>query len=276
MVKRSRAWLALSSIVLACGGSAFTEAGPNGDNGGSGDATSDAGTSTRAGNGAGGSSTDHGGATATAGTAAAAGDTVSGGSESAGGATATAGTVGIAGDLVTAGTQAMGGNAGTGPVDPVPDTSCPEKRPPKDYPCQGALSCTYGDDVRTQCRARATCHNGAWEIQTQSCKALATCGTLAKPGVACEAQAEPCVKDGYQYCTCTACDGDVCGTKATWHCTGGAIIAGCPNLAPNEGQGCDAALTCNYGSCGPGSGQPEAIQATCESTWSWQPSICGQ
>jgi hypothetical protein len=274
MVTRSRSWLALGGFVLACGGSAFTAADPNGGDGGGGSATSEAGVLNRA--GAGGSLLHGGGKPPGGGDTAVAGDTASGGSGTTGGANGTAGDLGIAGDLVSGGTPPAGGSAGTGPVEPVPDTSCPEKRPPKDYPCQGTLSCTYGTDVRTQCRDRATCHDGAWQLETPSCKELATCGTLVKPGVVCEAQAAPCEKDGYQYCTCTACDGDVCGTKSTWHCSGPAVVMGCPNLAPNEGQSCDAALTCSYGSCGLGSGQPQAIQATCQATWSWEPNVCAQ
>jgi hypothetical protein len=166
-------------------------------------------------------------------------------------------------------------SAGTTPVDP-PLANCPENLPESGEACEGALSCSYGEDVRTQCRPRATCGSGVWAISEPDCPKLTACGALVKPGIVCESMAEACVTKDYEYCACQACTGDVCGTKSTWQCSGGSSSGGCPELAPNEGQSCSGNASCSYGGCGLGSGAPEPIQATCSDTWSWQPSLCAQ
>lgn len=175
------------------------------------------------------------------------------------------------------GRPTVGGSESGGTTAVTPPASvCPEKRPESGQACEGSLSCSYGEDVRTQCRARASCSDGVWKLSEPDCPELAECGALVRTGVVCEAQAAPCATSEFQYCECSACEGDVCAAKSTWHCSGGSSSGGCSRLAPNQGQSCSGDASCSYGACGLGSGGPQALQVTCQGTWTWQPSDCAQ
>jgi hypothetical protein len=281
---RTHAWLMLGGLALACGGSAFTATPENGNGGSSNDENSNAGVLNRAGrgsggkkstagDGAGGSDTSSGGTDAIGGT-----ETTSGGSDTGGtgttlgGMPAMAGNWGIAGDLVSGGVTSSAGSAGT---MPGPDTACPDTQPTKGGACQGKLSCSYGADVRTQCRAHASCDSGDWAITDPGCTKLHSCGgTVAN--AACEMGTAACVKDGYQYCVCSACQGNLCGMTATWQCHGGPSAAGCPKLQPNEGQPCSGELKCRYGACGVAQDTPLDAVCNADGTWHYESVICIQ
>lgn len=283
---RTYAWLVLGSLALACGGSAFTAApeGANGNAGSGNDGNGDAGVLNRAGRGsggktggggAGGSDTSSAGTDETGGTGSSTAGTNSGGTGTTmGGMPGGAGDWGIAGDLVTGGVTSSAGSAGTSNM-PGPDTTCPEAQPAKGGGCQGELSCSYGTDVRTQCRPHTSCDNGGWAITDPGCTKLHSCGGMIANAV-CEMGAAPCVKDGYQYCVCSLCQGNLCGMTPSWHCYGGASAAGCPKLQPNEGQPCDSELKCRYGACGVAQDTP--LDAVCgtDNTWHYESVICIQ
>jgi len=277
-------WLVLGSLALACGGSAFTTSeGSNGNAGSGNDGNGDAGvlnraglgsggTKTTGGDGVGGTDTSAGGGTNTGGTNT--GGTNTGGSGATmGGMPGVAGDLGTAGDLVTGGVTSSAGSAGTSTM-PSPDTSCPEAQPVKDGACQGDLSCSYGADVRTQCRPHTSCDNGGWAVTDPGCTKLHSCGGVVA-NAECDMGAAPCVKDSYQYCVCSLCQGNLCGMNPTWHCHGGASAAGCPKLQPNEGQACDGEMKCRYGACGVAQDTP--LDAVCkDGTWQYESVICIQ
>jgi len=283
---RTHAWLVLGGLALACGGSAFTAAPENGNGGAGNEGNGDAGALNRAGRGSGGkkSTAGEGAAgsdTSSAGTDATGGtDTTSGGTDAGGtgttrgGMPGVAGSLGIAGGVVTGGVTSSAGSAGTGTM-PVPDTTCPETQPVKGGACQGELSCSYGADVRTQCRPLASCDSGDWAISDPACSKLHSCGGIVA-NAACEMGTASCVKDGYQYCVCSLCQGNLCGMTPTWHCHGGASAAGCPKLQPNEGQSCDGELKCRYGACGIAQDTPLDAVCNADGTWHYQSVICVQ
>lgn len=286
---RAYSWILVSGAVIACGGGAFT-ASPEGStgSGGSGDTTGDGATSGvlgRAGRGVGGSLMGGGGKVAVGGTTSlsgsAAGGDDTGGSTTTGGVVGSGGIVGIGGDvsvggdLVVGGSVSVAGQAGTGGSggNPGPDTSCPQTQPAAGNACQGSLTCSYGTDVRPTCRAVATCKNNMWALSAVLCKPLVHCDPDMVPDAVCDPQVTPssCVHDSV-YCLCAACIGNSCAPKATWHCSVNSGDASCPKIAPNEGQACNTALKCQYGSCA--LQQAGNIGAVCDKTWTWDGQFC--
>jgi hypothetical protein len=247
--------MVLGGLTLACGGSAFTGVTDDTETGGSGGA---AGSSSSAGRRTGGSS-GKGGKTSTGGGA-------TGGSETAGGSAGASATGGAA---PTAGQPGVAG----GMTEPTPDTTCPSSAPSAGGACKEGLTCSYGTDVRLDCRTRATCDGGHWTLFDPDCKQLPTCTSDVSAGNNCDMDEAVCVKDDSQYCQCSACIGMVCGTEATWHCTSSSSSAGCPKLAPNQGQPCEGERKCQYGACG--LGQVSQAEASCDGrTWSYEMVPC--
>jgi hypothetical protein len=241
-------WLLLGSVTFACGGSAFTGADPD-----------SAGTGGVAGR-------------ATAGTT---GDAGRGGKGPGGGSSGSSTTAGGGSASMTGGTPALGGAPGAaGSITvPGPDTSCPASPPAAGRACKDGLRCSYGSDVRLQCRSSAICEGGTWKLNEPDCAALEPCGTTVIAGGPCDdAQAE-CVKDDAEYCACTACLDMICSSESTWRCSSGSGSMGCPPLAPNQGSACKGQRTCDYGSCSFGQASPG--QATCyEDVWSYEMVTC--
>ncbi len=281
---RAYSWIALGTVALACGGSAFTgDPGSTGGDGGTGDTGdgANAGALNRAGRGSGGSLIGIGGKVAGGGTTSKAGG---GGTTSSGGVIGVGGDLGIAGDLVVGGSSSMGGQvgtagttstAGTGGTSPDPgDKVCPKTQPAPGTACTNGLVCSYGEDVRTACRPVAKCVNKVWSINKPVCEQLHGCNAVIV-GKACDANAaKPCLlnaTDGI-YCVCTGCgSGGPCSDQTVWACAAGDGAQGCPKLAPNEGQMCVGDPECGYGSCTTGNGAKAVCDGT---TWSWNGVIC--
>ncbi len=265
--------MALGTLALACGGSAFTT---NGDGGSSGTPT-DGGSDTaesgtggvlgRAGRGGGGKNSS--------------GDSTVGGEVSAGGVVSVGGDVGIGGDLVTggslpvAGATSTAGTTSTGGTGPQPfDEICPKVQPTPGGACADGLSCSYGTDVRTACRPLADCSDGVWSITQQGCEPLDTCDGV-QTNTECDPNSKPCMLAGDQgiYCVCTDCSGagGPCNNDTRWACAAGSGGALCPTLPPNLGATCTVERQCAYGSCSTDNG----VNAACDgSTWAWHGVAC--
>jgi hypothetical protein len=272
------AWLLLGGVALACSGTSFSEGvvGEAGSGGSGSSAGSDShgGVLNRAGHGNGGSVIGTAGSQPTAGTDAAGAD--SGGTTS--GGTGTGGDVSVGGDVVTAGTasggsagtSAMGGAAGTNSGPPV-DVVCPKSQPSSGGLCKDGLLCSYGTDLRADCRNLAKCDGGKWSLDKPGCAGLQQCeGVIV--GKTCDPNAAACSLDSGVFCVCSACSGaGPCSTDYTWACAGSQGGVACPKSPPNLGQACAADAQCPYGSCATGSN----ITATCkDSTWSWEHNLC--
>jgi hypothetical protein len=269
--------MALGTVALACGGSAFTT-DDNGKGGSSSNGGSDVaeggrgGLASHAGRNSAGSLSS-GGKTAVAGTSSVGGVVGVGGLISAGG------DLSIGGDLVTGGTQPVAGTtsaagtAGTGP-DPV-DKVCPTEQPTKGGSCSNGLVCTYTSDVRPSCRPVAKCENSKWSITKTDCDALAACPAL-QVNAKCDAQtAQPCMLNTTEgiYCVCTGCDGATgnCNGEPVWACAAGSGGSTCPKLPPNKGQMCTGEQQCGYGSCT----TANSLSTRCDgSIWNWDLSAC--
>lgn len=251
-----RAYLlaAVCGLVLGCSGGAFTSSNDS--------LSSDGGTGAVAAGG-GGSDPGLGGSStgANGGDVASAGSQVNGGSGS------------VGGDPGVSGGPPIDPGAGGAPAEPGPDTSCPTSPPQSGGACADGLTCTYGSDVRLECRQRATCQNGSWTTEEPACKQLRACSGDLKPGDTCDAGSAACVKNGAQYCACSACVGTLCGTEATWHCTSESGSSRCPKLAPNQGEACSQETSCDYGVCG--LPQAGAVRAVCDGhSWSYESVPC--
>jgi hypothetical protein len=287
-IMRAYSWIFLSGVVLACGGSAFTsntDAGGSG-NGGSGDGAS-SGVLGSGGRASGGSQMGKGGKTSggtgnMSGSGTTGGGTTGGGTTggrpsgggSTGGAGSSAGSVGTGGDIATGGSAGTAGMAGTagGPPGPI-DKVCPMSLPAPGDGCADGLICSYGADIRTSCRNRATCSGGVWTIDKPVCEQLHGCPNI-QVGKQCDASvAKPCLIDsGNVYCVCTGCNSaGLCTNQTVWACAGSAGGQGCPKVPPNEGQMCSGSESCGYGSCSTGNNLSTSCDGT---TWSWSASVC--
>jgi hypothetical protein len=180
---------------------------------------------------------------------------------------------------VTGGTQPIGGEpgtsgtntGGTGP-DPV-DQTCPKDLPEAGKACAAGLTCSYGDDLRPSCRARAKCSEGKWLLEERAaCEALPECQGIEE-GKACKVELTPaCVGEGAVYCVCTGCTGaGPCSTETVWQCAESPGSDACPHVLPNEGQACEKEAECAYGSCV----TENPMLARCDgATWQWEGQFC--
>jgi hypothetical protein len=276
---RSLPVLGLTTAFLAasCGGATFTSNGSAGNgaiassgfaNGGSA-GSGNAGSSGQPSGGSAGAEVvaDGGEAGANAGGGNEAG---SGGAGTAGAGAAGAPAGGSSGSAGTAGS--MAGAAGSGPP---PDTVCPSD-PPGNEACVSGLSCSYGEDLRSRCRAQYACMNGKWAAMAVKCPTLIACidrpAGFPKSGDLCSMVGEDCTLDngpyGKVYCRCDACATGSCAQA--WECAG--PPAGCPIVVPNDGQPCDMnGSSCQYGNCS----MANALQVQCtKKIWHWLPVAC--
>jgi hypothetical protein len=259
-------WLPALLLVPAiagtgCGGNVFTStslAGAGGAAAGSGAASGRAGSATA------GDTSDGGDANGGSAGDVSAGGTSSGGTIAVSGGSSVGGTAGHAGSVV-----------GVGGSTAVADTACPTD-PPGTEACLPGLSCTYGDDLRAQCRSRFRCVEAVWSSTVAKCADLISCDQVPegfpKQGDACTTVGEDCTLDngtfGKVYCRCDACTGASC-TK-NWECEG--PPTGCPIVVPNDGQPCDTnGVSCLYGNCSMANG----LQVDCTNKiWRWSVVAC--
>lgn len=192
-----------------------------------------------------------------------------------------------------------GGGAGSAGAPTV----CPETPPRQGDSCSPSVSpsvnidaeCSWGSDLRPDCRTTATCFSGKWFVSVpsgQTCSEPALpAGCPATPPTNGSACAPPCGPDaswcanpnpidcwyGLQLCRCTNFLPIGAGMNLDppqWICPS-VTAAGCPSVAPNAGTACSLATgtfctgTASWGCLG-------IPQITCESgTWEWlAPASC--
>ncbi len=168
-----------------------------------------------------------------------------------------------------------GGN-GTGGASAV---VCPAMAPNGNEPCApNGLLCTYGDFARTECRMRAECVDGKFQVILAKCAVPpdGVCTATPSPGTECSANSEGFVCDypDGTLCVCSSCSLGPCSPPPP-HFFCATPMADCPNVAPNAGTAClNNGQSCTYGfPCG-----PSGVTTTCENgVWRWEaPVACPQ
>jgi len=164
---------------------------------------------------------------------------------------------------------AGGGSAGAGGASG--GGACPAMQPNGDEPCATeGLLCTYGDLARTECRSRAECINGKFQVILAKCAVPAdgVCTAMPSPDLQCPNEAEGAVCDypDGTICVCSSCSLGPCGAPPPhFYCAPPPM--GCPSIAPNAGTPCPTnGQKCTYGfPCG-----PSGVEAECKNGfWSW-------
>ena len=146
-------------------------------------------------------------------------------------------------------------DAGADVAIDAPPRGCPLSPPSQGAACSpDGLVCGYGDDPRPQCRPRATCMNGSFQLALTGCppRPTETCPAtaVAANGQTCTTQGAYCTYSGGAVCACSGCLNGPCSASETWHCDAPPATAGCPRSVPNLGTPCAVPnLVCQYGSC---------------------------
>lgn len=156
---------------------------------------------------------------------------------------------------------------------------CPAMLPNADDACSpNGLLCTYGDFSRTECRSRAECIDGKFQVLLAKCAVPpdGVCTAMPAPGMQCPNDGEGAVCDypDGTLCVCSSCSLGPCAPPPP-HFSCATPTAGCPNVAPNAGTACpNNGQSCTYGfPCG-----PSGVITTCENgVWTWEaPVACPQ
>ncbi len=185
------------------------------------------------------------------------GDTTPGGDAGAGGTGS-----GTGGNTATAGSggvSAQGGSGTAGSAGGSAEGVCPATAVTNGSPCTDPWSvgagifgpsvhCSWGDDIRPECRTRAVCQQGQWSFLP----ADARCGAPLLPeecpasppaaGVACSDIEARCWYGDGTRCHCSPCEGGtaypLCRTidPPQWACI--PTPAGCPYPAAQAGDAC--------------------------------------
>jgi hypothetical protein len=196
------------------------------------------------------------------------GQSAQGNSGASAGSAAEGGSSGAAG---AAGNATGGGRSGPCPsVQPVNGSACTAP-----YPSSGTAECTYGDDPRPECRTRAVCDSGAWQISSARCATPpfpAACPTAAPAQAsACSDASLACWYDDGTRCSCSGCAGGseypICRTidPPQWHCDSPG--PDCPIVIPQSGTACNTPGA----SCGPDC----TLTVTCiDGLWQWGAGMC--
>lgn len=160
------------------------------------------------------------------------------------------------------------GNAGTNGSNPrtegpPPDlTRCPAVEPALGDACEpGGIVCTYGDDVRIDCRHARKCAGGVW-IQDESredCRPApggycpsavpsGACTPVSYDGQVIDSNGQAvCAYPDGTTCVCNLCETEGCEGPA-WDCASPPITVDCPSSAPNLGAACSTpGVACDYG-----------------------------
>lgn len=137
-------------------------------------------------------------------------------------------------------------------IETGPRARCPDAPPIDGASCgASALDCGYGDDPRPDCRLRAQCVAGAWQVSKKLCDApkdASSCppevdavkmSTCAEANTFCHYPTHLCECAGYD------------PKYLHWYCDPPSRSSGCPLTLPNLGISCSIdGTSCIYGSCG--------------------------
>jgi hypothetical protein len=167
-----------------------------------------------------------------------------------------------------------GGNTGSGGQGGA-SGPCPAAEPSGGMACPGVpdgFRCTYGDEVRPECRHDWICSGGSWTTTKSLCVQSPNCGgVMIVDGDSCAGEDGSVCTSGDVICLCSACGAGPCMQNAAWTCANPPTGAGCPPAVPNDGSPCDApSADCTYGlPCG-GAG----THVTCKNgLWLWDQQI---
>jgi hypothetical protein len=152
--------------------------------------------------------------------------------------------------------------------------ACPGMTPTVGAPCDadGEL-CAYGDAADPLCRSIFVCRGSAFAaLATDAACSAVTCAAGTKTGDACGAEGDACRAADGTACFCSSCvspGGGCNGHDPWWHCQP-PPASPCPQVAPNAGATCEAALSCFYGTS---SGLDNVgVCARCDgANWDWFP-----
>ena len=160
--------------------------------------------------------------------------------------------------------------------------SCPATPPVNGTPCtppyaaaDGFATCSYGSDPRPQCRMKAVCQTGAWQISTPACTAPPlpeTCPTTApSQSSACSDTALSCWYGDGTRCWCSACARGSpypnCQAIDPPQLFCAPLADGCPKVMPQAGAPCSTPGA----SCGPDC----MLTITCtDGVWQWAVGMC--
>ena len=174
----------------------------------------------------------------------------------------------------SAGRTGGGGSTSGGcpTVAPVNGAAC---TPPYATSGFATAECSYGDDLRPQCRTTAVCTAHAWQVTTPTCTAppLPAACSIPPPSEssACADETLSCWYGDGTRCACSACYGGseypLCAPidPPEWHCATPAT--GCPAVMPQSGTACSTPGA----SCGPDC----TLTVTCTNgIWQWAVGEC--
>ncbi|MGO8971253.1 MAG: hypothetical protein ACLQDQ_16980 [Myxococcaceae bacterium] len=159
------------------------------------------------------------------------------------------------------------------------DAGCPGFPPDASAACPvPGLMCSWGGDLRAECRTFATCGDVApgWQLSGGSCTLpVPSCPATAPPttpgGAPCT-QRElglTCVYAATAYTCANGCGGPIVTGQTDVWCVS-PLDAGCPPFVPNLGTECQpAGLACDYNACASG-----GMAVTCQGIWQMQPIAC--
>jgi hypothetical protein len=161
-----------------------------------------------------------------------------------------------------------GGNPGTSfcpSTEPVAGSSC--LAPP-------GQRCTYGEEVRPECRNEWICNNGDWFTTKSVCLSPPAdhCAFTEPPSGVCAQEGDVCVVGAATICQCSSCFGGPCmAPPPKWQCSGPPTTPGCPAIVPNDGSACASeGLECTYGNVCSQSG---ALTRCKGGMWLWDTQI---
>ena len=193
-----------------------------------------------------------------------------------GGSSGTGGTTGTGGGSTTGtGTGGTGSGGGTTTTKKSP---CPKSPAPGTACTIPNLACSYGDDVRAECREVDTCTGGVWVADHTACPPQSpACPSSPPPNKSsCSLDAgshrllRVPQRGRLRLLRRARRGGGLCMVgPPEWYCGSPMGPAACPAITPNEGTTCsDAGLICSYPSgCG--------LTASCTGgLWTWTMSAC--
>ena len=153
----------------------------------------------------------------------------------------------ISGASGTGGTSSASGTSSTGGGI---SSLCPATEPEGGACDTDGQHCTWGDEVRAECRRARTCTSGEWSAPEPACVTPPAdhCAFTEPPPGVCSHYGDICIVGAATICRCDVSNGGPSDPEPTWRCAAPPDTAGCPTTAPNDGTACTSeGLRCNYG-----------------------------
>lgn len=158
-------------------------------------------------------------------------------------------------------TTGTGGGMGGGATSTVPPAyTCPAGPPQSGFPCQGPLTCSYGDGY---CPAVFACTSGTW-AQAGDCPQPACPADVPLDGSSCSFEGQSCNYDQQCGGAQAACNGGVWSVQSY----GVDCAEMCPVDVPTPGQACD--VCCAPPSCSYPVPDCQPTQAFCGGDGTWK------